>query len=149
MPDVTVEENHATESILDPGVMSAAYEPAVEPPVAEAAPVEKPTVSPYVSEDIPTIETLLSAESKEILQEEAAHAVTEELPFEPTVEQEVASAYAAPVLSEPAATPPAPDMDEIVAKVLAKMNPEVLQTVTREILKPLVEAMIKDELTKK
>jgi hypothetical protein len=25
----------------------------------------------------------------------------------------------------------------------------VLQTVTREILKPLVEAMIKDELTKK
>jgi hypothetical protein len=29
------------------------------------------------------------------------------------------------------------------------MNPEVLQTVTRELLKPLVEAMIKDELTKK
>jgi CheY-like chemotaxis protein len=149
MPDVTVEENHVTEAFLDPGVMSAAYEPAVEPPVAEAAPVEEPTVSPYVSEDIPAIETLLSPETKEILQEETAHAVAEELPFEPTVEQEVVSAYAAPVLSDAAAPPPAPDMDEIVAKVLAKMNPEVLQTVTREILKPLVEAMIKDELTKK
>jgi hypothetical protein len=40
-------------------------------------------------------------------------------------------------------------MDEIVAKVLARMNPEVLQAVTREILKPLVEAMIKDEIHKK
>jgi hypothetical protein len=29
------------------------------------------------------------------------------------------------------------------------MNPEVLQAVTREILKPLVEAMIKDEMQKK
>jgi CheY-like chemotaxis protein len=146
MPDVTVEENHATEAFLDPGVMSAAYEPVVEPPVAETAPVEEPTVS---SEDIPAIKKLLSPESKEILQEETAHAVAEELPFEPTVEQEVGSAYAAPVLNDPAAPPAAPDMDEIVAKVLEKMNPEVLQTVTREILKPLVEAMIKDELTKK
>jgi len=40
-------------------------------------------------------------------------------------------------------------MDEIVAKVLARMNPDVVQAVTREILKPLVEAMIKDELQKK
>jgi CheY-like chemotaxis protein len=149
-PDVTAEENHATAAFLDPGVMSAAYEPAVEPPVAEAAPVEEPVVSPYASEDIPAIESLLSPETKEILQEEAAHAVAEELPLEQAVELEVSSSYAAPASSEPAAAPsPAPDMDEIVARVLAKMNPEVLQTVTRELLKPLVEAMIKDELTKK
>jgi hypothetical protein len=51
-------------------------------------------------------------------------------------------------VSEPAPAA-APNMDEIVAKVLAKMNPEVLQAVTREILKPLVEAMVKDELTRK
>jgi hypothetical protein len=36
-----------------------------------------------------------------------------------------------------------------VAKVLAKMNPDVLQAVTREILKPVVEALVKDELNKK
>jgi CheY-like chemotaxis protein len=41
---------------------------------------------------------------------------------------------------------PEPSMDELVAKVLAKMSPEVLQAVTREILKPVVEAMVKEEM---
>ena len=56
---------------------------------------------------------------------------------EPIVEAEVA---------KPAA---APSMDDLVAKVLANMNPEVLQAVTREILKPVVEAMVKEELKSK
>ena len=47
------------------------------------------------------------------------------------------------------ATPTAPNMDDLVAKVLAKMSPEVLQAVTREILKPVVEAMVKEELKSK
>jgi hypothetical protein len=59
--------------------------------------------------------------------------------------------------SPTAATPPTaaaaptagPNMDDLVAKVLAKMNPEVLQAVTREILKPVVEAMVKEELKSK
>jgi len=42
-----------------------------------------------------------------------------------------------------------PDMDELVARVLGKMNPDVLQKVTREILKPVVEAIIRDELNSK
>jgi CheY-like chemotaxis protein len=41
------------------------------------------------------------------------------------------------------------DMDLLVANVLAKMSPEMLQAVTREILKPVVAAMIRDEITKK
>ena len=51
----------------------------------------------------------------------------------------------------PTAAPatPAPNMDDLVAKVLAKMNPDVLQAVTREILKPVVEAMVKEELKSK
>lgn len=40
-------------------------------------------------------------------------------------------------------------MDDLVAKVLANLNPEVLQAVTREILKPVVEAMVKEELKSK
>ena len=40
-------------------------------------------------------------------------------------------------------------MDDVVARVLAKMSPEVLQAVTREILKPVVEAMVKEELKSK
>ena len=47
----------------------------------------------------------------------------------------------------PTSTPPAAsNMDDLVRKVLAKMSPEVLQAVTREILKPVVEAMVKEEL---
>jgi CheY-like chemotaxis protein len=38
------------------------------------------------------------------------------------------------------------EMDALVAKVLAKMNPEVLQTLMREILKPVVTAIVEDEL---
>jgi CheY-like chemotaxis protein len=48
-----------------------------------------------------------------------------------------------------AAEAPAPSMDDLVAKVLANMSPEVLQAVTREILRPVVEAMVKEELKSK
>jgi hypothetical protein len=41
------------------------------------------------------------------------------------------------------------DMDTLVANVLAKMSPEMLQAVTREILKPVVAAMIRDEINAK
>jgi CheY-like chemotaxis protein len=151
--DQPVEENSATEAFLDP--TSSAYESsvesAVEPSIVEASPTEESLLSPAATEHVPAIESLLTTETKEFLQEETAHVVAEELPLEleQASEQQV-SAYASQATSEPAAAPsPAPNMDEIVAKVLAKMNPEVLQAVTREILKPLVEAMIKDELTKK
>jgi CheY-like chemotaxis protein len=50
----------------------------------------------------------------------------------------------------PAAAPnAAPDMDALVAKVLGKLSPEVLQAVTREILKPVVEAMVREEIKAK
>jgi hypothetical protein len=143
-----VEETLATETVLSAGLQSATDE-AVENPVVEEAvtSLEKPAAPelPYVSaiEDLPAIETLLSRETKEILQEETAQVVAEQQP-EPRE-----STHSGIVnVSEPAPAV-APNMDEIVAKVLAKMNPEVLQAVTREILKPLVEAMVKDELTKK
>jgi CheY-like chemotaxis protein len=48
-----------------------------------------------------------------------------------------------------AETAQAPDMDALVAKVLEKMSPSVLQQVTRDILKPMVEALVRDELDKK
>jgi CheY-like chemotaxis protein len=53
--------------------------------------------------------------------------------------------------AEPAPTAEAqqPDMDALVARVVAKMNPDVLQKMTREILKPVIEALIKEELASK
>ena len=41
------------------------------------------------------------------------------------------------------------DMDALVARVVAKINPDVLQRVTQEILKPVIEALIKEELASK
>ena len=58
----------------------------------------------------------------------------------------------APEVEQPvavAAKPATPSMEELVAKVLSQMSPEVLQAVTREILKPVVEAMVRDELNGK
>jgi hypothetical protein len=40
-------------------------------------------------------------------------------------------------------------MDELVARVLAKLSPDVLQAVTREILKPVIESMVKEEMNSK
>src|SRR6267154_672859 len=71
------------------------------------------------------------------------------------------TSYALESVTESAATKPAnnatakfvetsqQDMDALVANVLAKMSPEMLQAVTREILKPVVAAMIRDEINAK
>jgi len=68
-----------------------------------------------------------------------------------SVTQEAVEAPAAPALESVAkiAETSQQDMDALVANVLAKMSPEMLQAVTREILKPVVAAMIRDEITKK
>jgi CheY-like chemotaxis protein len=39
--------------------------------------------------------------------------------------------------------------EDLVARVLASLSPEVMQAVTRELLKPVVEAMVREELNKK
>jgi hypothetical protein len=44
---------------------------------------------------------------------------------------------------------PEPSMEDMVAKVLAKMNPEMLQAVTRDILKNVVESMVREEMNAK
>ncbi len=55
-----------------------------------------------------------------------------------------------PVATQETAPEPAvlqsPNMDELVARVLSRMNPDVLQKVTHDILKPVIEALIRDEL---
>jgi hypothetical protein len=96
-------------------------------------------------------EAALPAAAVEAIREEAAH-VAEDATH--AVEQQTSdgtSFYAPEALVEPPATSPAPtaSMDELVARVLARMSPEVLQAVTREILKPVVEAMVKEEMKAK
>jgi CheY-like chemotaxis protein len=97
-------------------------------------------------------EAALPAETVEAIREEAAQ-VAEDATLPEQQTYDGAGFYATEeVLETPApATTPAstPSMDDLVAKVLAKLNPEVLQAVTREILKPVVEAMVQEEMKSK
>ena len=93
-------------------------------------------------------EAALPAAAVEAIREEAAHVAEDATHATEQHNADGTSFYAPEALAEaPAATPaPAPSMDDLVARVLARMSPEVLQAVTREILKPVVEAMVKEEM---
>jgi CheY-like chemotaxis protein len=82
----------------------------------------------------------ISPETVETIRQETSYALESVVP--PAVEQPV---VAAAKISESSQQ----DMDTLVANVLAKMSPEMLQAVTREILKPVVAAMIRDEMNGK
>ncbi len=92
-------------------------------------------------------EAALPAAAVEAIREEAAHVAEDATP---TAEEQITDGKNFYAHEEAAEAPaPTPSMDELVAKVLAKMSPEVLQAVTREILKPVVEAIVKEEMKSK
>ena len=93
----------------------------------------------------------LPASAIEAIREEAAFVAEEDATLVPEARNaDGTSVYAHDEVAETKPTPAAtPSMDDLVAKVLAKMSPEVLQAVTREILKPVVEAMVQEELKSK
>jgi CheY-like chemotaxis protein len=96
-------------------------------------------------------EAALPAAAVEAIREEAAHVAEDVTHGTEQFNADGTSYYAPETLVEPPAATPAasPSMDDLVAKVLARMSPEVLQAVTREILKPVVEAMVKEEMNSK
>ena len=108
-----------------PVVQEEAPEPAFEP--GPAAELEHAAIPSY-----------LPAATEEVIREEAAQVVEESAPetlHTPAVAEAVADA--------------APSVDDMVAKVLAKMDPSVLQAMTRELLKPVIETIVREELNKK
>jgi hypothetical protein len=139
---------------------------AEEPPVVEAPQPEEPVSYDFISEapseepvhyvpdpGLVTNEVVehnrlpglisdgsISPETVETIRQDTIYAlesVTENVPAKP--------AETAAKIAET----PQQDMDTLVANVLAKMSPEMLQAVTREILKPVVAAMIRDEINGK
>jgi hypothetical protein len=90
-------------------------------------------------------ETVLPAAAVEAIREEAAQ-VAEDATLAPIYS---GSSETAAELRPPATEAAALSMDELVAKVLAKLSPDVLQAVTREILKPVIESMVKEEMNSK
>ncbi len=83
-------------------------------------------------------------------QQEFAHAKAELVePAAPEVLPEVAQSESTRT-AEPAAEVAAqPNMDELVARVLARMSPDILQKVAHDLLKPVIEAIVKDEINSK
>jgi CheY-like chemotaxis protein len=137
-PAVVVDESSPTEAFLNSGLMATAHEHVVEA-IEEAKAEQK--VEPAPVEEAPAVvESLYSPEVPEAQESLPSYAGEPE-----PAAVEMPDASSAPS----AASPVEANMDELVAKVLAKMNPDVLQAVTREILKPVVEALVKDELSKK
>jgi CheY-like chemotaxis protein len=98
-------------------------------------------------------EAALPAATVEVIHEEAAHVVEDATQATEPLDTDGTTYYAPEALVEPPAPAPTPaappSMDDLVAKVLARMSPEVLQAVTREILKPVVEAMVQEEMKSK
>ncbi len=120
-------------------------------PSASSNGTEKATEA--VSEETQKVieEAALPAAAVEAIREEAAQVAVDATQATEQQNADGTSFYAPEALVEaPAAVPaPSPSMDDLVARVLAKMSPEVLQAVTREILKPVVEAMVKEEMKSK
>jgi CheY-like chemotaxis protein len=141
--------------------------PVATPPAAEkpaAVAVEAP--SPAVVEEKETPVMGATAPAATLPSTEASHIaehVKDEVPLPPAaveaIREEVThysgenivakETESATKTAKDAAPPKTESSDDLVAKVLAKMSPEMLQAVTREILKPVVEAMVKEELDSK
>src|SRR5467141_1610700 len=92
-------------------------------------------------------EAALPATAVEAIREEAAQVAEDATLTAAEQASAETSLYARQEAAEAAAAKSS--MDDLVAKVLARMSPEVLQAVTREILKPVVEAMVKEEMQSK
>ncbi len=119
-----------------PGLDFSAPEAAVESAYASIAPAEL--------SETQEVHAYQDSEPSYVSHVVETHAAEEPAHVTEAVEEVVHHA-------EPAAAAEAqqPDMDELVARVVAKMNPDVLQKMTREILKPVIEALIKEELASK
>jgi CheY-like chemotaxis protein len=124
--------------------------PVATPPVSSNGTEERAEATGESTQKV-IEEAALPPAAVEAIREEAAHVT--EAATQPAEQQNAdgTTFYAPEAVAEApaAAAPQTPNMDELVAKVLARMSPEVLQAVTREILKPVVEAMVKEEMKSK
>ncbi len=103
--------------------------------------VSQPTQKVIEEADLP-------AAAVEAIREEAVQ-VTEGATLTAQEQASSESFYARHEAAEAEAAASKSSTDDLVAKVLARMSPEVLQAVTREILKPVVEAIVKEEMKSK
>jgi hypothetical protein len=119
---------------------AASHAPAAEQSAYAAEPVEPeaPSTTESAAQEAP-----VSAYAEERATEAVEHA-----PAVPHLAEAVTAAVdAAPEAI--ASTSSEPSTEDVVAKVLANLDPSVMQALTRQLLKPVVEAMVREELNKK
>jgi CheY-like chemotaxis protein len=136
------EQQAETPASAAPEAPAASHEPEPEPKSLHASWEVAPAAAP--AEPEPVIEHA-PAQAAEV--EHSPAASTSQFVEEPVAQEPVAEQKAPEPVAE--SKPAEPDMDELVARVLGKMNPDVLQKVTREILKPVIEAIVRDEINSK
>jgi CheY-like chemotaxis protein len=127
------------------------------PTVSEPSePVSAPAASSYESAAAPDeievvseaeVSAVIPAAAVETLREEASHAV--EQAVEQVTQETDTRGTPAEVKEATQDALAHLDMDAVVAKVLARMSPDMLQELTREILKPVVETIVREEMNSK
>jgi len=100
--------------------------------------------APDEIEVVPGVNSEIVAAAAETVREEASAQAAEQ--FEQQAGTSASSADSNGAIQEAAANI---DMDAIVAKVLGRLSPGLLTDATRDILKPVVEAVIREELNSK
>lgn len=121
--------------------LASAWDAAPAPQTPEPQAFQALQEAPVKSEDPNATQTIIAQAEEAGLPESAVETIREEA-------AEVAETATQAASESIKVGDRGLEMDNIVAKVLAKMSPEVLQAVTREILKPVVEAIVRDELKK-
>jgi CheY-like chemotaxis protein len=137
-------ENESSEQVSDAYSAESLLSDETNEPIAEPKDLEPVDAEPQAQEEVgkeeakpeDAVDQVEAAQAPAFVAEPAPVAATEAVAK--TVTEEVKEAAAKHE-----------SQDDLVAKVLAKMSPEMLQAVTREILKPVVEAMVKEELNSK
>jgi hypothetical protein len=121
---------------------------------AQGPPIGGPLRAPVINQVISAADTLLARHRAEAAAASAAPPVAEPLPVPPASLVPVAAPPAAPTaegISQTVVVPRAggPEMLEAISeRVLAQLDPYLIEKISKEIVKPIVEAMIRRELEK-
>lgn len=129
-----------TEEIHAPETAPAEVEAPVAPAAHEASPDDTQEVPAY------KVATPSWAAPAPVAEAPVTEAHVTEAPAAETRVTEAPVAEAPVPEAAPAPEPKQADIEALVARVLEKMSPDVMQKVTHEILKPVIEALVKEEL---
>jgi hypothetical protein len=124
--------------LSEPNLLTTAWPPPFEPKVADAELFERPTLPSRIFE-IP----LEAAQTVRAPAPQLSEPVSEPAP----VAAAPVSLAAAPQTGNGALQTPEM-LEAIVTRIVERMQPQVIDVVTREILRPLVEALVRREIDK-